>query len=141
MTADEIADEIVNTFNALTAQLFSFTAEKPDDIGLVETERSDLGVYVVAKEEGEEAIGDMGNTCRRTRVVSIALNGPIKTSEGDTLGKYLQQFEALRTALESTEFSSYRWDKNDVIVLWDADALRTRNRFLGLFEATYYNFA
>ena len=141
MTADQIADEIVAVFNALTGQQFVFTAEKPNDIIAVETERFDFGVYVIPKDEQEEAIGDQSDTCKRTRIVSIAVNGPIKVCEGWTLGKFAQQFEALRMALEGTEFSGYRWDRNEVVSLWDNDALRTRNRFLALFEATYCTFS
>lgn len=139
MTADEIADVIVDVFNALTDQEFTFQAEKPAVVAVVEAERKDLGIFVVAKDEQEEAIGAHDDTCRRTRVVSVACNGPIR--DQFTLSKYLKQFEALRVALEGTEFSGYRWEKNDVISLWDSDALHVRNRFLALFEATYYTFS
>ena len=139
MTADEIADQIVAVFNALTNQEFSFTAEKPVVLATVEAERSDCGVYVIAKDEQEEAIGDQGDTCKRTRIVSVAVNGPIR--DQFTLAKYLKQCEALRQALEGTEFSGYRWDRNEVLSLWDREALHIRNRFLALFETTYYTFS
>lgn len=137
MTADEIADEIVTVFNELTDQQFTFAAEKPAVVSVVESERDSLGVFVIAKDEQEEAIGDAGWTCRRTRVVSVALNGPI--TAGDTLGKYLQQCESLRAALEGTEFHGYLWERNAVVSLWDQEALFYRNRFLALFEVTYWN--
>lgn len=139
MTADEIADEIVAVFNALTAQEFTFSAEKPAVLAVVEAERNDLGVFVVAKDEQEEAFGEHDDGCKRTRIVSVAVNGPIR--DQFTLSKYLKQFEALRESLEGTEFSGYRWDRNEVITLWDNEALRIRNRFLALFEATYYTFS
>ncbi len=141
MTADEIADQIVGVFNALTGQEFVFTAEKPVVLATVEAERKDFGVFVVAKDEQEEAFGEHDDGCKRTRVVSIAVNGPIREGEAWTLAKYLTQFEALRIALEGTEFSGYRWDRNEVISLWDREALHVRNRFMALFEATYYTFS
>lgn len=139
MTADEIADEIVAVFNALTAQEFTFTAEKPVVLATVEAERNDFGVFVVAKDEQEEAFGERDDGCKRTRIVSVAVNGPIR--DQFTLSKCLKQFEALRESLEGTEFSGYRWDHNEVISLWDNEALRVRNRFLALFETTYYTFS
>lgn len=139
MTADEIADEIVAVFNALTDQEFTFAAGKPAVLAIVEAERNDFGVFVVAKDEQEESFGERDDGCKRTRIVSVAVNGPIR--DQFTLSKYLKQFEALRESLEGTEFSGYRWDRNEVVSLWDNEALRVRNRFLALFEATYYTFS
>lgn len=139
MTADEIADEIVDVFNALEDQEFTFTAEKPVTVKAVDAELAELGVFVIAKDEQEEAIGDQGDTCKRTRVVSVAINGPVRSDR--TLGKYLKQVEALRESLEGTVFGSYRWDMNETGSLWDYEALHSRNRFLALFEATYYDFS
>lgn len=139
MTADEIADAIVEVFNALTDQQFTFKAEKPAEVAAVEQELTELGVFVIPKDEQEEAIGDLSDTCRRTRIVSVALNGPIRSDR--TLAMYCKQHEALRESLEGTTFSNYRWDKNEVQSLWDHEALRLKKRFLALFEATYYTFS
>lgn len=139
MTADEIADQIVEVFNALTDQECRFAAEKPAVLATVEAERKDLGVFVVPKDEQEEEVGDRGFTCKRTRVVSVAVNGPL--NDNFTLARYLKQVEALRQSLEGTEFDGYLWSGNETISLWDNEALRIRNRFLALFEATYYTFS
>ena len=139
MTADEIADHMVATFNAITDKRIIFKATKPEDVNEVDAERSDFGVYVVAQDEREEPINQDGTTSRRVRVVRVAANGPINVQH--TRSKYLKAMEQIRESLEGTDFDRYRWTGNEVLSLWDYDALRYRNRFMALFEATYDNFS
>lgn len=139
MTSDDLADYVVAAFNDLEDQQFTFTAKKPEVVEEIEQDRSEFGVYVLAKNEGEEPLGDMGSTQRRTRVVSVVTTGRI--TSGNTIGDFLEQTQALREALEGTELGGYLHDRNEVLSVWDLDAARTQSRFLSLFEATYYTFS
>ncbi len=139
MTADELAQALAEFYAETAEPLVAFDVEKPADVGVVDGEHETCQVFCVAKDEREEPVGDRGYTCKRVRVVSVAVNG--RLDDERTLGKYLQLAEQLRTLLEGTEFGRYLWDGNETIVLWDAEAVRTRKRFLSLFEATYYEFS
>ena len=139
MTSDELADAVVDVFNGLEDQPLAFTAKKPSVVQEIESDRGEFSVYVLSKNEGEEPLGDLGNTQRRTLVVSVATTGAITV--GNTIGSFLDQTKTLRESLEGTELGGYLHDRNEVISVWDLDAATSDNRFLSLFEATYYTFS
>ena len=137
MTADEIADELVTHFNAISDPLIAFQAIVPDDVEDIEKERTDFVVFVVPTGESEEPF-DRGDTCNEERVISVVVSGPIKTV---TKRLAMQFGEQLRRSLRETEFQGYRWSGNETTTLIDYNALKTKGQFLSRFDATYFALA
>ena len=134
MTADELADLVVALLNDAPDKPIEYTAVKPAEVGEIDAERDDCGIYVVAEEESEEPIGDNDGTSKRTRSVAIVVNGPVRDRP---LGDYLKLSEFARRCFEGTQFDRMFWQGNDVVSTYDRDALKNRRRFLSLCVATY----
>lgn len=137
MTADEIADAMVATFQAIDEPLIGAAVENPPETTDVEAELGGWFVYVIPYDE-TEAPQDNADMCERLRIVSVAINGPIDATTNRKLaGRFVEQ---LRASLEESEFGRYQWDGNETIVLWDFEALKDKRQFLSLFRATYRDF-
>jgi hypothetical protein len=138
MTADELADHLVEHFNAIEEPLVAFEAANPAEITEAEKERSDFGVYVIPNSESETAF-DRGDTCDERRVVSVIVNGPVR---GNVTKAVAMKFsEQLRLSLRETQFDGHRWAGNETTTLIDYGALKTKAQFLSRFDATYYTVA
>lgn len=138
MTSDQIADSVVAHLNATTAKPIQFEAVKPATVAEAEAESASYGVFVLPYAESEVPF-DNGFTCKRERVVSIVVNGPI--NDLVDRAKAMEFSEFVRTALEGTEFDGYLWSGNETVSLYDAEVLRTKNKFLSLARATYFTIA
>ncbi len=137
MTSNDLADYIVAHLNLLDDPLIEFQAINPETVAEASVEVHNFQVFVMPFEESEESI-DRADTCREERVVSIVVNGPIGQV---TKAIALQFAEQLRLSLRETEFEGYRWQGNETVSIYDADALKSKNQFLHLFRATYFTFA
>lgn len=135
MTSDELADLVVEHFNALAGPVIEFQAVNPPEIGEADKERSDFGVFVIPNSETETAF-DRGDTCDERRVLSVIVNGPIR---GNMTRRLAMQFgEQLRRSLRETEFEGYRWARNETTTLVDYAALKSKNHFLSRFDTEYF---
>ena len=137
MTSDELADYLVDHFNDLSDPIVAFQAIKPETVAEAQKERADYGVYVLPYEESETPL-DRGDTCNEQRVVSVVVNGPLKTVTRSTAMQFCEQ---LRRALRETTFNGYRWSGNETVSIFDANALKEKDQFLSLFRATYFTIA
>jgi hypothetical protein len=137
MTADELADELVDHFNAISDPLISFQAVNPLEIGEEDKERSNYAVFVIAIAESETPF-DRGDTCDERRIVSVIINGPI----GNVTKRIAMRFcEQLRRSLYETTFDGYRWAGNETTTLIDYAALKGKGQYLSRFDATYFTVA
>lgn len=137
MTSNDLADYLVAHLNLLDDPLIEFQAVNPETVAEASAEVHNFQVFVMPFEESEESI-DRADTCREERIVSVVVNGPIGQV---TKSLALQFAEQLRLSLRETEFEGYRWQGNETVSIYDADALKTKNQFLHLFRATYFTFA
>jgi hypothetical protein len=137
MTADEIALRMVATFNAIDEKTIQFQAHNVDDITVIFAERNDFGVFTFAKDEREEPF-DSGDSCKRSRVIGVIVNGPI--TDQRKKAHYMKAVEQLRGALEGVNFDRMNWDGNETVSLVDVDALR-KGRFFAEFNANYSQFS
>jgi hypothetical protein len=138
MTADELADHLVEHFNAISEPLIQFQAINPSEIGEADKERNNFAVFVIPNSENETPIGDRGDTCDERRIVSIIVNGPIR----NVTKRIAMQFgEQLRRSLYETKFEGYQWTGNEATTLVDYAALKSKSQFLSRFDATYFTFA
>ena len=133
MTTEELAELMAECFNELEDSPRPYQAVSSDDISEAHAERNDLQVFVIPYGESEEAF-DRGDACREELTCSVVVNGPVTREEGVELSRFL------RYGLRETELGGYRWQDNETVSLWDSEALR-KGQFLGLFRATYFDYA
>jgi hypothetical protein len=138
ITSDALADLVVTQLNAASSPPIAFTAEKPGSVADAQVEQEEFRVFVLPYSEAETPF-DQGNTCRRELVVSLVVNGPI----AGQINKRLSLEFALwvRTTLENSELGGYTWGGNETVSLYDVDALKTKNQFLSLARAAYFDFS
>lgn len=151
-TSEDLADAMAVVFNEIPKEEleFAFEAVVPDDVAEVFTESGGWVVYVIPFSEGEESI-DRGDTCREDLQVDVYVHGPLSPQITKRVG--VRFMRRLRRALRQTRFSGvdaddddtpyeFIWDKVETVNgIYDADYLKTKNRFLAMFRASYYDFA
>ena len=136
MTSDELADHLAEHLGTIEEPIIEFQAVKPETVAEAQAERSDYGVFVIPYAESETPL-DRGDMCNEERVVSVVVNGPLKTVPRATALKFCEQ---LRNSLRESEFDGYRWAGNETVSIFDSAVLKEKNQFLSLFRATYFNF-
>lgn len=136
MTAEDLADQLAAFLSALDDPPIAFAAENPTEPASVEAERGEFHVFVVAYAENEEPVDQYGETVREELVVSVLVNGPLLLINRHTAIAFVK---FLRESLRGTEFDRYRWSGTETVTLYDFDAQKTKNQFLSLFRATYFD--
>jgi len=151
VSADDLADYLVQLFNGLDGLPVKFKAENPEVVEIA-AEQGDWVVKCIAFAESEDA-EDRGDMCREELQVDVYVHGPL--SETFKKKQAVRLVRKLRRALRLTEFefkheepegdedatTTFRWDRNETVNgLFDLDALTTKNQFLSMFRATYFNF-
>lgn len=133
MNAEELADYVVEHFNAIEDPVIAFEATKPEDIAEAYKERDNYQVFVIPFSETETRI-DRGDTCEQHRTVEVVVTGPIGQVTRFTALQFLTQ---LKRSLRLTKFDNHRWMGNETPTLWDPDAMKTKGQFLSVFHAEY----
>lgn len=139
MTADDLADLLVTHFNGLDGKPIQYRAENREEIPDVEKElQPNYTVFVIPYAENEESF-DRGDTCREEIVCSLVVQGPLNSSQKRAKASELVRF--LKFSLRETVLGGAKWDSNETVSLWDAEAMNAKAQFLSVFRAAYYQFA
>ncbi len=136
-SADDIADGIVAMLNTLATDI-SFVAVNPPQIPEIEREVDAATVQVYPYEESEESKTHTDDMVQAVRVVKVIVQCPMGTL---TRAQCLTWLNQLKEGFRNTTVDGFKWDKCETETLYDFPAIKTKNQFLSLFSATYYNFA
>lgn len=138
MTTEDIADAVVERLAAIASKLVEFAVSNPPILPEYEAEESDESrVDVIPYAEEEESIaGD--DTCKSRLTVTIVAAWPVALPGRDRATS-IAAVKQLRDALREHKVDRYRWQSCETVSLFDADVLRTKNRFLSVFRATYFD--
>ena len=131
MTSYDLAKLVADHLNKTEDKPRPFLAFRPKKKAEATVESGKWIVAVLAWAEDETPV-DQNDECDCRLRVRVVLNGPIKE-----LGDGLEFGQFIRRAMRQTEFDGFRWQGNQVIELWDEEAI-DRGHFLSLFEAEYY---
>lgn len=134
MTADEIADEVVDVLNTIASPTFAFVATNPPNGPDVERESAGTTVHVYPYSESETP-QDRGDMVVADREVNVLLTRTLDANE--TRADCLAWLAELKDALRQTKFGGFVWRGNETLTLYDFDAWTQRRQFISLFRATY----
>lgn len=132
-TAATIADAVAAHYNAQTGKPFDYNATRPKTKAAVIAEQKRWSVFVIPERETETPI-DHADSLNNTIHVRTVVNGPCKDmADGLAIAKFL------RLSLAELNINGYRFEGNEVLSLWDAEALEKRGQFLCMFESEFYD--